>query len=46
MEITLVPSSGGVFEVSVDGTLVFSKKQKGRHANPGEVTSLVRAIPK
>ncbi len=26
----LVPSSGGVFEVEVDGKLVFSKKKEGR----------------
>jgi hypothetical protein len=33
-----------MFEVSVDGTVVFSKKQLGRHANPGEVVDLIRAI--
>lgn len=32
-----MPSSGGVFEVEVDGDLVFSKKASGRHAEPGEV---------
>jgi selenoprotein W-related protein len=40
--ITLVPSDGGTFEVSVDGKLVFSKLQKGRHAEDGEVAQLVR----
>jgi selenoprotein W-related protein len=37
VEITLLKSSGGVFEVTVDGKLVFSKKALGRHAEPGEV---------
>jgi hypothetical protein len=26
-----------VFEVTVDGRLVFSKKRLGRHAEPGEI---------
>jgi hypothetical protein len=26
-----------VFEVTVDGALVYSKKATGRHARPGEV---------
>lgn len=40
-EITLVPSDGGRFEVEVDGQLVYSKLQTGRHAEPGEVVRLV-----
>jgi selenoprotein W-related protein len=40
--VRLVKSSGGVFEVTVDGTLVFSKRASGRHAAPGEVLDLVR----
>lgn len=39
----LTPSGGGVFEVSLDGTLLFSKKQLGRHALPGEILGLIRA---
>jgi selenoprotein W-related protein len=42
VEVTLVPSSGGVFEVTVDGKLVFSKKALGRHAAPGEALELIR----
>lgn len=42
--LTLVPSDGGRFEVSVNGELVFSKKQVGRHADPGEVVGLVRKL--
>ena len=41
-ELTLVPSSGGVFEVEADGDVLFSKKQAGRHANEGEVLSAFR----
>jgi selT/selW/selH-like putative selenoprotein len=39
--VRLVESSGGVFEVTVDGDLVFSKVQLGRHAKPGEVIALI-----
>lgn len=35
--ITLIPSSGGVFEVNVNGSRIFSKAALGRHAEPGEV---------
>jgi selenoprotein W-related protein len=41
-EVRLLPSSGGVFEVEVDGELVFSKKASRRHAEPGEVVKLIR----
>ena len=39
----MIKSSGGVFEVTVDGKLVFSKKALGRHVEPGEVLRLMRA---
>jgi selT/selW/selH-like putative selenoprotein len=29
-----VPSRGGVFEVELDGDLVYSKKQTGKHGEP------------
>jgi selenoprotein W-related protein len=35
--LTLIPSSGGRFEVVADDTVLFSKKTLGRHAEPGEV---------
>ena len=41
-EIELVPSSKGRFEVTLDGELIFSKADLGRHANPGEVAALVK----
>ena len=40
-KVTLIPSDGGVFEVSVDGDLVFSKYRLGRHAEPGELVQKV-----
>ena len=41
-DIDLVPSSGGRFEVTLDGDLIFSKAALKRHAEPGEVAGLVR----
>ena len=32
-EITLIPGKGGVYEVVVDGDLVYSKTETGRHAD-------------
>jgi selenoprotein W-related protein len=40
--VQLIPSSGGRFEVSLDGELIFSKAALGRHADPGEVDRLIR----
>jgi len=37
----LIPGTGGVFEVTINGDLVFSKKELGRHAEPGEVRAAV-----
>ena len=43
VSVKMVPSSGGVFEVTVDGKLIFSKKSLGRHANTGEVVDLIKS---
>jgi len=43
-ELTLVPSDGGRFEVTVNGKLVYSKLQTGRHAEPGEVVRLIKSM--
>jgi len=43
-ELTLIPSDGGRFEVTVNGTLVYSKLKTNRHANAGEVLALIRKI--
>ena len=39
--IIIIPSEGGRYEITVNDTLVYSKLQTGRHANPGEVLGLV-----
>lgn len=39
--LTLIPSSGGRFEVLAGDTVVYSKKETGRHAEPGEVAKLL-----
>lgn len=44
--IALVPSDGGRFEVSVNGKLIYSKLQTGRHVNPGELLQLIRTYRK
>jgi selenoprotein W-related protein len=41
-ELELVTGSNGVFDVDVDGRLLFSKRAAGRHAEPGEVLGLFR----
>lgn len=33
--LTLIPSGGGVFDVIVDGKLIFSKKQVGKFPDEG-----------
>ena len=43
-EIRLLESSGGLFEVTVDGTLVYSKKATRRHAQPGEVLQTIQQV--
>lgn len=42
--LTLVPSDGGRFEVTVNGQLLFSKLAVHRHAEAGEVLRLVRKL--
>lgn len=39
-EFSMVPSSGGVFEVTVGDKLIFSKKQLERFPEAGEVEKL------
>jgi selenoprotein W-related protein len=42
--ISLIPSDGGRYEITVNDQLVYSKLQTGRHALPGEVMGLVKEI--
>lgn len=41
-ELTLLPSRGGRFEVTLDGVLLFSKAALRRHANPNEVLAAIK----
>jgi len=43
VESELISGSGGVFEITVDGTKLFSKKALGRFPLDGEVVALIRA---
>jgi selT/selW/selH-like putative selenoprotein len=43
-DVRLIESSGGVFDVRVDGQLVFSKKAVRRHAEPGEVLKAIQQV--
>lgn len=38
--LTFTTGSKGVFDVTVDGELLYSKAHTGRHAEPGEVLQL------
>ncbi|MCK5738508.1 Rdx family protein [bacterium] len=38
----LIPGNGGVFNVTVDGELIFSKHKVWRFPEPGELASLIR----
>jgi selT/selW/selH-like putative selenoprotein len=41
--VELVKSSGGVFEITVDGRLAFSKRQSGRFPTDQELDTLAVA---
>jgi selenoprotein W-related protein len=41
--VALIPSDGGRFEITVDGALIYSKLETGRHVEPGEGAGLLRA---
>jgi selenoprotein W-related protein len=40
----LIKGSNGVFEVTVDGELLFSKKSLGRFPDDGEVAATIRSL--
>lgn len=41
-ETEMVPGSGGIFDVEKDGDMVFSKHEKGRFPETGEVLALLK----
>ncbi|GAB4344674.1 MAG: hypothetical protein Kow0089_21380 [Desulfobulbaceae bacterium] len=42
VDVRLIAGSGGVFEVRMNGRLIFSKKQSGRFPEDGEIVRLVK----
>ncbi len=42
--LTLVTGTAGVFDVEVNGELIYSKAATGRHANEGEVLEAFSAL--
>jgi selenoprotein W-related protein len=42
VDVKLIEGSGGVFEVAIDGKLVFSKKKTGRFPEHEEIFSNLR----
>jgi selenoprotein W-related protein len=43
VDFSLIKGSGGVFEVVLDGKLIFSKKQQGRFPDPKEILDQIPA---
>ena len=43
-DLTLVTGGGGIFDVVVDGTTIYSKHETDRHANAGEVLAAFEAF--
>jgi selT/selW/selH-like putative selenoprotein len=41
-EVEQIEGRNGIFDVKVDGKLIFSKDEKGRFPTPGEVTVLLK----
>jgi len=39
--VTMIPSSGGVFVLRRDGSVIFSKAEQGRFPQPGEIVDLL-----
>lgn len=42
-EVELLRSSGGVFEIMIDGVLKFSKKALGRFPTDAEIAALAKS---
>ena len=43
-EVALVPGEGGVFDVVLDGRLIFSRKTRGRFPEAKELKQLIRDV--
>jgi len=40
----LIESSGGVFEIELNGKLIFSKKKLGRFPEEGEILAILKQL--
>lgn len=41
-EVALVPGTGGIFEIRLDGALLWSRKERGRFPEMREIKQMVR----
>ena len=44
VDAELIERGGGIFDVSVDGEVVYSKHETGRFPDPGEVLAIVQGL--
>jgi len=40
--LELIPSSGGVLEITMNGNLIFSKKETGRYPEANEIINIIK----
>jgi selenoprotein W-related protein len=43
VDVRLIPSGGGVFEVVADGATIHSKKKTGQFPEPADIVSALRS---
>lgn len=43
-EVALIPGSGGIFEIRLNGKILFSRKTAGRFPESKEIKQLVREV--
>ncbi|MAT63468.1 MAG: hypothetical protein CL881_06670 [Dehalococcoidia bacterium] len=41
-DVRLIPGGSGIFDVTVDGELIYSKHENGRHIKSGEIIDLFK----
>lgn len=41
-QVQLIPGGGGIFEVKVDGEIVYEKKSSGKFPEDGELTTILK----
>lgn len=46
LEAELIEGSNGIFDVTADGRMIFSKHERGRFPEDAEVIDALRATPK